>query len=751
MRRRLATLFAVGALLTGMLATGSIVVAANPAANLDQCANGSAAAPNVPACNPNEWVNGNLGSSKAHYFEGDSVPYRMRFSNLSTGATPIHHLIIEWDTTKSGKHALDYLTTYNRTVTTANPCAGVSPCTLAATGSTIAIPTDPQVTGTGGAATGQIPGVFTIWGGSFTTITTAAPFTHNGYNYSNGTGFTGDKSASIQLNFTANVANPVIAWAGHIATRTDWGTGNSAVTIPGSPYHMRLVDLDGAGGNQDRSLSADAVTFPATMTIVKDVVGGTDPQDFSFTETGSNLLNPTSFVLDDDADATHSNTQTYSTGTSITNFTSYTFTEGAVTHWSVSFGDPVCTVTSGNGGTQTGSVVNRSVTINLKEGENVTCTFFNTHNVNGPTIATTLSSSTGNIGDTVHDSSTLTGATSDAGGSVKYAVYSSTTACDAGTYTTPGGTDAGTKGVTNGVVLDSNGIQFNDAGTYYWRAFYSGDANNTATSSACLDEQLVISPNTTGLTTETNITAGSIGDTLTDSATLTGATANAGGTIDFFLFAPGATCDSAAPIDGYVYSATGVPVTTNGTYSSADAAHTTGSNAATAAGTYTWVAVYTDGSNNVTSHTDCGDEDVAISPNTPVVDTTPSLVPNDQVDISNLADPGAGGYGTLTVELRDGTCAAGTLLYSVAFVPGDATHDFTGNGSYFTDNTNTVTADAELHWCTSYSGDANNSAFGPDDTNEVIKIDFNPGLGASLGIGILLFGFMLRRKRDQAS
>src|SRR5260370_8458649 len=42
---------------------------------------------------------------------------------------------------------------------------------------------------------------------------------------------------------------------------------------------------------------------------------------------------------------------------------------------------------------------------------------------NSPTIATTLSESTGAIGDTVHDSSTLSGATANAGGTVTYTVY----------------------------------------------------------------------------------------------------------------------------------------------------------------------------------------------------------------------------------------------------------------------------------------------------------------------------------------
>ena len=118
---------------------------------------------------------------------------------------------------------------------------------------------------------------------------------------------------------------------------------------------------------------------------------------------------------------------------------------------------------------------------------------------NAPTIATLLSDlGPIAIGGSVHDSATLTGATADAGGSVKYAFYSSLSGCNAGTFATPGGTSLGTVTVTAGVVPDSDPTgAINAAGTYYFRAFYSGDPNNTGpVSSACADEALVVSPNT---------------------------------------------------------------------------------------------------------------------------------------------------------------------------------------------------------------------------------------------------------------
>src|SRR6187551_3132857 len=143
-------------------ASPSSVAAANPAANLDQCANGAAPSSPTNGCNPNEWVNGNLGASKSVYREGDSIPYRLTFDNLSLDS---HTVIIEWDTTKSGKHAIDYLTTYNRSVTDADPCVGVAGCSDF---TTFNIPKDPQVDP--GAGVAQASGVFTFYGGTITDV-----------------------------------------------------------------------------------------------------------------------------------------------------------------------------------------------------------------------------------------------------------------------------------------------------------------------------------------------------------------------------------------------------------------------------------------------------------------------------------------------------------------------------------------------------------------------------------------------------
>ncbi len=262
-------------LVAGMLVAGR--ASAEQAANLDQCANDPAPSLHTDGCaggmGEQGWWNGNLNHTNSVYYEGDSVPYRTTFSGLSTTGT--HTVTIQWDVIENGVHAFDYLTSYDRTVTTANPCWGIAGCD-GWTESTYAIPLDPHVS-TAGVT--QIPGEFTLWGGTILSVG----------NYQEET--TGSTTMrSIDVTFTADVSNPVLAWGGHIATRADWGMG--AADIPGASYHMRLLELDGMPtGQQDRSLQIDAVIYPPILHLVKEVVnddGGTAvARDFTLTATGT--------------------------------------------------------------------------------------------------------------------------------------------------------------------------------------------------------------------------------------------------------------------------------------------------------------------------------------------------------------------------------------------------------------------------------------------------------------------------------
>ena len=225
-----------------------------------------------------------------------------------------------------------------------------------------------------------------------------------------------------------------------------------------------------------------------------------------------------------------------------------------------------------------------------------------------PTIATTLSATLPvAMGTSVFDTATLTGTSvdaqrkSNAGGTVTYTVYTDN-ACSKNAQS------AGTVTVTNGVVPKSNSITFTNAGTYYWQAVYSGDANNTAATSVCGSEVLVVnqvSPTiTTTLSATTPVAAGA---SVHDGATLTGATATAGGTVTYTVYSDKLCQTRFASAGTKTVNKGVVPNSSNVTFNTA--------------GTYYWQAVYSGDGNNAGATSACGSELLFVGKQTPGITT----------------------------------------------------------------------------------------------------------------------------------
>ncbi|HET9325606.1 MAG TPA: HYR domain-containing protein, partial [Candidatus Eisenbacteria bacterium] len=240
---------------TGTASGSATTIFANAAANLDQGGNEEADNPT----NPVDWVNGNLNPENSHFVEGNSIPYRMVMTNLTNGS---HELIIGWDTKDGNLAALDYLTHYQRlqphnqfvpahSAETVDPLLGLgggfgAPSTYAIDPpSTAGTP----VAGMPASSFNALPAnerVLTIWNG---TITGAVYTSQDPLNLAHA-------QSEMKITFTSTAPTVVIAWGGHIGVVEEW---NGLAHPGGSPYHMRNVSLDGQGGNQDRSLKADAV------------------------------------------------------------------------------------------------------------------------------------------------------------------------------------------------------------------------------------------------------------------------------------------------------------------------------------------------------------------------------------------------------------------------------------------------------------------------------------------------------------
>ena len=92
-----------------LVGLGTALAGPSAGADLDQIRNRSVALP----VSPEEWVNGDAGSSNAHYVEGYSIPHRVVMTDLPVGQQVT--ISLGYDTKHDdAKHAIDYLTHYDR-------------------------------------------------------------------------------------------------------------------------------------------------------------------------------------------------------------------------------------------------------------------------------------------------------------------------------------------------------------------------------------------------------------------------------------------------------------------------------------------------------------------------------------------------------------------------------------------------------------------------------------------------------------
>ena len=206
------------------------------------------------------------------------------------------------------------------------------------------------------------------------------------------------------------------------------------------------------------------------------------------------------------------------------------------------------------------------------------------------TMLTTSSNESVVIGSAVHDTATLSGATSDATGPITFKLFNDAQCTDDQThliYST-------TLNVSGN--NDYGPVEFTPLaiGTYYWIASYSGDAGNAASTGKCQDagevDTVVRAPASIS-TTQSLVPQ--------DSATVSGGLSAPTGSVTFSLFGPQATPDcSGAPVIG--------PLTRS--LDASGTATTNNSTAITADGTYNWLVSYSGDDTHEANPGVCGAE-----------------------------------------------------------------------------------------------------------------------------------------------
>jgi hypothetical protein len=611
------------------IAVGTITLAASSgeAANINQCRNGAFDA--HVRCIGSAFQNGNLGATNSHYREGDNVPFQALLTGLTTGS---HTLDIQWDETASGKHAYDYIGTYTRTESNADACSGVlttAQCGVHTTATVLGDPTlgSPCAFTSTYSAT-QIAGVIDIYG-----ATGAASMAYVGTQAScQGSALT--RTARVTFSTTSGQASVVVAWGGHVASQLDWGLGNSASQISGSPYHMRLVALDSIGlGNQDRSIKAAAILPVPSIATSADGASSNVPQispGTSFTDTAtltgdSTHGDVTGFVNFYMCGPTTS-VQACSTGTLVgtapanvtlvpqaTNPPTSTATSASVAPTGVGF---YCfrvlytpDATAGYSPGQSTSTTNECVEV-VSRG---------TTNASAPQSSdaadgTFTDATSAVIGSWIRDKDVVS-ATSQPVGTIAFHVCGPTAtavACTsaAATYTAVSEDAAAKTTTSTSVTFYSVAFQPTTAGYYCFAADFDGtppyqDSNDNATT-----ECIHILPASPALSTTPSATT-TWSATLSDSAQV-GPGNNPGGSVRFRLYDSLAACNGGSATvgtDGLIYEET-VSFTANGTNTRtvSTTGAGSGSNVVSTAGTYEWLAHYSGDTNNDPNDSACGDE-----------------------------------------------------------------------------------------------------------------------------------------------
>jgi hypothetical protein len=235
-------------------------------ADLNQTRNGSDNSP----VSPMNWVNGNLGSSQAHFAEGMSIPFQCIMTGLTIGVQA--SITIGYDIRRNGKNAYDFITHYNRIMPHTFPLHSTPETIDPLLGS--GLPSSTPFSLSRIPAPGSLYGVPTNVYNWYITDSEKQMTLYNGtidtiYYLVQGDLLAFASETQVVVKFTPSAANAVLLWGGHIASRDDWGytngIPNSAGGIGGSPFHMRLISWSyGSLGSQDRSVAGGSVMGPLT-------------------------------------------------------------------------------------------------------------------------------------------------------------------------------------------------------------------------------------------------------------------------------------------------------------------------------------------------------------------------------------------------------------------------------------------------------------------------------------------------------
>ncbi|MCZ7555975.1 MAG: hypothetical protein M5R41_06185 [Bacteroidia bacterium] len=238
------------------------------------------------------WVNSIVQRNNSAYYEGMSVPQRLMLTNIPASPGNIHMLTFSHKATKNGKHAYDFLTSYDQAITAASTIAGPTtlvnlnecgaamgpPASLSSLCNTIRAGTHsftvnvPDAMGSllSHSIASSIANYETTFGNRTIKLYGNAPIfaaslVFNGYTSGK------DADAEYTLVWTSTSTSILVEMATHLAMGEDvasagsgigYGPGLGAGSISGGSYHVSLGKLDGKSlGRRDNQIMGNAVAL----------------------------------------------------------------------------------------------------------------------------------------------------------------------------------------------------------------------------------------------------------------------------------------------------------------------------------------------------------------------------------------------------------------------------------------------------------------------------------------------------------
>lgn len=206
-----------------------------------------------------DWIYGNLNSSKSVYVEGMSVPQRLELSGIqTTSGSAIHYVDFEYQFTKNGKYAYDFITGWDQAKETANDLVNQnwndSWIGELDNEVDVVIPPSPGSTN----ASSKESAYESEYGTRTLRIYSNKPISNPQVNInSNLSGsVTKDSTMGFTVSWEGDADEVIILYASHIALGNDsdmgWGAGMGASGIAGSPYHNYVIGSSEWSGSSRR-------------------------------------------------------------------------------------------------------------------------------------------------------------------------------------------------------------------------------------------------------------------------------------------------------------------------------------------------------------------------------------------------------------------------------------------------------------------------------------------------------------------